>query len=275
MMALGQKGEEKMGYWLKLEVIDFSYLQGNNFGLNLLALANRDYKPLQGGEIQFFVGGDPINQTVRTDKNGRALKKEAVIEIEPGAKKILIEAQIIGTDKRTKEFALVPWPEKEKSLTKEEKELKKTKSKLELIKVKKELETTSKGPDNELEKLERDLSMARLKTQLQETTKKELQKNPADIIPHVCGTDGDYAITWEVITEDKSPVPGVIVQISDAQNEKRFRNLPKTDKKGCTSQKIKFTTKERVLTASVLGSGISTWINLFNQRKEKTNGCKI
>lgn len=193
-----------MALWLDLEITDFSHLQGNNFGLNLLAFATSDRRPLKGSEIQFFAGGDPINEAVKTDKNGRAPKKEAVIEIGPGAKKILIEAQIIGTDKRVKKPFPVPWPEKET---------------------------------------------------------KEKSKPPAKIIPHESGSAGKHKITFQVLAQDDSPVPKAKIRICDPTGR---RDLKPTDKNGIAVFEINFTESEKVLEAHVLGSSVSTWVNLFN-----------
>ena len=97
---------------------------------------------------------------------------------------------------------------------------------------------------------------------------KKGRKKLAEIIPHVCGVDGDYSITFEVLNEDKSPASGISVQISDAAAKKRCRNLPPTDEKGTTECRVKFKKKEKILEASVMGSGISTWVNLFNAKGE-------
>ncbi|OGZ34428.1 MAG: hypothetical protein A2174_01500 [Candidatus Portnoybacteria bacterium RBG_13_41_18] len=100
---------DKMAYWLDLEAVAFLHVEKNIFSLDLLAVASQDRRPLRGS-IQFFVGGDEQNGPVRTDNRGRASKNEIVLEVEPGLKKLLIEAQIVDTDKRVKKFIDVPWP---------------------------------------------------------------------------------------------------------------------------------------------------------------------
>ncbi len=102
-----------MALWMDLEVTDFYHIGGNDFGISLLAFATRDRRPLQNERIQFFAGGHPLNDAVKTEK-GRALKENEPLQLEKGLKKILVEAHILETEKRQKKIIDVPWPVKEK-----------------------------------------------------------------------------------------------------------------------------------------------------------------
>jgi len=91
----------------------------------------------------------------------------------------------------------------------------------------------------------------------------EKPKKPAKIMVYESGSDGNYSLTFQVLTEDDSPVPKAKVRIIDPDVPNRFYDLKPTDEKGVTKRKIQFTTPEKLLNVLVLGSSVSTWKNLF------------
>lgn len=93
---------------------------------------------------------------------------------------------------------------------------------------------------------------------------------PIKIIPHQSGSDGNYVLTYGVFTAEGLPVAGAIVQIEGANYPNSPVTLDPTDEKGISGkQKIIFEEKELVFSVSVLGSEVSTWINLFNRKGVK------
>lgn len=288
---------------LEIDAVEFLGMESEEGKFRVIATATtkRGGRPVKE-EIKFSLLTWEY-EPVETDEDG---SYTVTMSLSTKALGVLVKVKTTGEFpiKRVR-FQKLPWPEIKKPQTEEEKLITKTKNEIELARAKKELKTLSQAekepselekkvaeiklradmleaeqriskatqmPDKKLTDVQNKLEIARLKTQLKEATKKEPPKKPAEIIPHVCGIDGNYEVTWEVLAADKSPIPGIVLTISDPSATERCTKLSPTNKNGMIGQIVIFSSREKILTASAKG-GVSVWINLFNHKKEAANGC--
>lgn len=115
----------------------------------------------------------------------------------------------------------------------------------------------------ELEKIKEEIELKKAQKDLRAIAEEKSKPKKPKIIPHICGTEGDYTVTLEVLDENESPIKDAVVKIYDQEGERRCIDLPPTDERGITTHEAKFTTKEKILTASTMGTSI--WLNLFNK----------
>lgn len=196
-----------MGYWIKLEVLKFAHVDKNLFSLDLLAIANKDYKPLNGEKIQFYVSSDPIKEEISA-KKGRASKKELPIPVDPDVKKLFIEAEIIGTGQRDSKFIDVPWPATETKKT-----------------------TEQEATETKIAELKSQTKLAQAENELIEAKEKLKPKQPGPKEKPDClsvtfaGKHGKQKLTISVSAADGSFIIGFVGTIVDGGEKKSFRTL--------------------------------------------------
>lgn len=201
--------QKQQQFKIDVDANEIALIKENEFEGTITATLTRGSRAVPDQQVQLFLAGQPLGDSLQTDENGKVVKD---FNITTTAKSISVEAQTVGFATRAKKFIALPRPEKEKT------------------------------------------------------------KRPAFIIPRESGSADDYKLTYAVLAQDKTPIAGAIVEITGT-TYRGPKNLRPTDEKGTTSHNVKFSEKELVFIASVRGSDVSTWINLFN-RKEKRNGTK-
>jgi len=83
---------------------------GNEWSIMATAVVSQGNRTLDGREVQFFTNGIAYDQPVQTDNNGRA--QIDVVGISMDAKRVSIEAQVVGQTARARK--IVSFPAKEK-----------------------------------------------------------------------------------------------------------------------------------------------------------------
>jgi len=121
MMAMGQKGEDEMAYdnrqkqqqqqfRIEVNANEIVHLKDDEFEGTITVTLTRGNRAVSGQQVQVFLAGHPLGESMQTDGNGKIVKD---FSITTSAKSISIEAQNVGFATRGKKFIDLPRPQKE------------------------------------------------------------------------------------------------------------------------------------------------------------------
>lgn len=88
---------------------------GDSWSILTTAIVSQGNRVLDGREVQFFINGPAYSQPTQTDDNGRA--QIDIQSIDSNAKRISIEAQVVGQATRARKIIELPKKETSKKST--------------------------------------------------------------------------------------------------------------------------------------------------------------
>jgi len=83
---------------------------GDDWSILATAIVSQGNRTLDGRDVQFFLNGIAYDQSAQTDGNGRV--QTDIIGIPNDARRISIEAQVVGQAVRARKIVTLPAPEK-------------------------------------------------------------------------------------------------------------------------------------------------------------------